>query len=408
MKLICHATSVFALGLATTLGASATTGCAAQTSSDEPAISSDELRSDASAAGIVYGTPDANAVIAVANDAALSTAMYEDDVRINAQFAEAIVRARIGDDLQAGTADDDSFKSLEELDALPKSRSKDFAALLAFAKANQAKYYVAPKPPAEPNCAARLPRDFAKLQDAIDVVTGTICLDSGSYGDVRVTRNVTIVAPGRNVTVASISLGNVSATASLKGLQVLGDLAINRIHPDLSISLTVDACRLAQVSLSDRNTGNGKTPILVSITNSVLRSFAATASPAEALNSFYSVKLVNNNVFDRGVNVQSSDTRSKFTIANNLLSGSNTVALIVNTRTAIDHRSNAYWQNGSNYLGTAPGLGDVYADPKVDKVSGVPQAGSSLIGAGDPTVAPALDYNGVARAGRIDIGAVQF
>ncbi|HEY1957839.1 MAG TPA: hypothetical protein VGH28_19595 [Polyangiaceae bacterium] len=74
-----------------------------------------------------------------------------------------------------------------------------------------------------------------------------------------------------------------------------------------------------------------------------------------------------------------------------------------------DMRDNALFGNTNNYGGlAAPGAGYIVVDPELG--AGAPPAplgGSPLIGAGDPALAPVLDFFAAPRNGRADVGAVE-
>lgn len=88
-----------------------------------------ELRNDAWSAGLREGSPDAIAIVNLANDRRMTAERYVREVGIGIAFAEAIVDTRNGADLQAHTYDDEEFAYLSELDALPGSDVDAFLAL---------------------------------------------------------------------------------------------------------------------------------------------------------------------------------------------------------------------------------------------------------------------------------------
>jgi hypothetical protein len=78
------------------------------------------------------GSPEALGVLAVANT--LTRDQFENDVGLDSQAATGIVGHRDGADQVAGTADDDPFDTLEELDDVPYVGKIAFGKLLAYAQ----------------------------------------------------------------------------------------------------------------------------------------------------------------------------------------------------------------------------------------------------------------------------------
>lgn len=62
---------------------------------------------------------EAHAVLALVNDPAVDADLLDDDARLNAKAADGIIDHRNGPDGEPGTADDDRFDDLAELDAVP-------------------------------------------------------------------------------------------------------------------------------------------------------------------------------------------------------------------------------------------------------------------------------------------------
>lgn len=97
--------------------------------------------------------------------------------------------------------------------------------------------------------------------------------------------------------------------------------------------------------------------------------------------------------------------------ANNLIMGSTTAIDTLRTPAPWDDfHDNALFGNTTNYANqAAPGSGYVTSDPKVVPTAPpTPGPGSPLVGAGDATLLTTfLDFFGVARHGRADIGAVE-
>lgn len=113
--------------------------------------------------GIVDGSPDALAVLQVANDRSAEE-MHDHGVPQHA--ADNIVAVRVGDDGIAGTSDDVTYASLAQLDAVPYVGPIAFARLLAYA--NELNGSAASNPTITPpadlwNVAPCTPVDWSQL-----------------------------------------------------------------------------------------------------------------------------------------------------------------------------------------------------------------------------------------------------
>jgi hypothetical protein len=84
--------------------------------------------------GIDEGSPEAVGVLALVNDPAMTAAKLKTDAHLTARVSGNIVKHRDGADGVAGTADDDSFGTLHELDAVPYVGPATLAALLDLAR----------------------------------------------------------------------------------------------------------------------------------------------------------------------------------------------------------------------------------------------------------------------------------
>lgn len=110
----------------------AAVGCAA-----DPLDGDDEVASsseDALTGGVVEGTPEAAAVLRVANEKTAT------ELRVNVGLGDKpvtnMLAYRLGPDMTAGTADDRAFATLAELDRITWVNSREFRLMLAWAKAN--------------------------------------------------------------------------------------------------------------------------------------------------------------------------------------------------------------------------------------------------------------------------------
>ncbi len=83
--------------------------------------------------GITPGSAEATAILTVANTAGLTELDASDAVGLDARAAENIVEFRAGDDGEEGTADDQTFKSLTELDDISYVAASAFQSMLDYA-----------------------------------------------------------------------------------------------------------------------------------------------------------------------------------------------------------------------------------------------------------------------------------
>ncbi len=117
------ATCVFALTLA-----------ACSTGGDDPIDGEHDGFPQGKADGAIDpDSADARAVLALANDPEVDFAELDDDAGLNRTAVERLLAHRDGADGDAGTADDDLFDSLAELDAVPFIGKVALSQLLAYA-----------------------------------------------------------------------------------------------------------------------------------------------------------------------------------------------------------------------------------------------------------------------------------
>ncbi len=107
-------------------------GCAARVgeTGPEPSATSSERQS------IVEGTPDARGVLGLVNDPATTLYVLDELVPLNRRAAENLIAHRDGPDGVRGTADDDPFDDVAEVDAVPQVGPAAMASLLAYAEAH--------------------------------------------------------------------------------------------------------------------------------------------------------------------------------------------------------------------------------------------------------------------------------
>ncbi len=165
MKCLPYATAVLAL-----VG-----GLSACTEAEVEDGEADAFVSGKADGGIDEGSPEALGVLRLVNDAAESAASLKSGAGITSRVAGNIVAHRCGADGTAGTADDDRFDTLAELDAIPYVGPVTLAALIEYAREQG---YVAGTPkldvmfsplPAETSHNARIAQLIRTAQSNIDI-----------------------------------------------------------------------------------------------------------------------------------------------------------------------------------------------------------------------------------------------
>jgi len=89
---------------------------------------------DPGSGALVDGTPDAVGVLGLLNDPATTFTVLDVDAGLDRRAAENLTAHRDGPDGAAGTADDDRFDTIEEVDAVPYVGPAMLDRLLAFAR----------------------------------------------------------------------------------------------------------------------------------------------------------------------------------------------------------------------------------------------------------------------------------
>ena len=107
--------------------------CASQDAGDAEDGITDDATGKADSP-ISEGTANARLVLGLVNDGGVSDAELDNEAGLSTRVAEAIVKYRDGADREFGTADDNSFDTLAELDAIPYLGPAAMTALLAYAK----------------------------------------------------------------------------------------------------------------------------------------------------------------------------------------------------------------------------------------------------------------------------------
>jgi phosphatidylserine/phosphatidylglycerophosphate/cardiolipin synthase-like enzyme len=122
--------SLRAIALLTAL---AITGCSDATGDQAGDPENGAFGSGKADGGIDPSSAQAHAVLALVNDPAIDFAILDDDARLNAKAAAAIIDHRDGVDGEPGSDDDDAFGDLAELDAVPFVGQAALTSLLAYA-----------------------------------------------------------------------------------------------------------------------------------------------------------------------------------------------------------------------------------------------------------------------------------
>lgn len=137
----------------------------------------DEFPTGKSDGGIDEGSPEALGVLALVNDGSLTAADLKAAAGVTSKVARNIVNHRDGADGQHGTADDDAFDTLAELDAVPFVGPATLNALLEAARDRglipaaggaQIDVMFSPLPAAESH-NARIAKLIDEAKDSVDI-----------------------------------------------------------------------------------------------------------------------------------------------------------------------------------------------------------------------------------------------
>ncbi len=127
--------------------------------------------------GIEEGSPEALGVLALVNDPAMTQAALKADAGLTSKVAKNIVTRRDGADAKAGTADDNTFDTLAELDAVPFVGPVTLNALLEAARdkgliptkgSAQIDVMFSPLPAAESH-NARVAKLITEAKESVDI-----------------------------------------------------------------------------------------------------------------------------------------------------------------------------------------------------------------------------------------------
>lgn len=124
---------------------------------------------------VTDGSAEAGAVLALVNDTSVDFAELDNDAGLSSRVAHNIINHRDGADGQAGTADDNAYDNLAELDAVPYVGPATLAQLLDYAKDKgllqtgpHIDVIFSPQPAASSH-TARIAQMIAQAQKTIDI-----------------------------------------------------------------------------------------------------------------------------------------------------------------------------------------------------------------------------------------------
>ena len=189
-------------------------GCA---SADEPTDEAGDTKDatfltdgKADAFGVSQGSPLAEGVLRLVNSA--TYAQLDDDVALDRRAAAAIIAHRDGADAQLGTADDDPFDTLVELDATPWVGQRTFGRLVEYARDNGFVDHASGRVQ-----QTLTPPAMGRRDAATEVLADGRVFLAGGYGDDGQLASVEVYDPTSDAwtTVAPMSVGRSGASATL-------------------------------------------------------------------------------------------------------------------------------------------------------------------------------------------------
>jgi phosphatidylserine/phosphatidylglycerophosphate/cardiolipin synthase-like enzyme len=154
-------------------------GACAVDPTDDDAETGDE-------ANLTEGSPEAKAIFALLNDATVTADELLREARVTANVGAAIIAHRDGPDARPGTADDDQYDTLREVDDVPGVGPATIARLLDYAKrkglfnagGGAAEVIFSPAP-AESSHLVRIAKE-------IDLATKSVDIAIYSYSDAKI------------------------------------------------------------------------------------------------------------------------------------------------------------------------------------------------------------------------------
>lgn len=180
-----------------------------------------EVSSDSYAA-VEAGSPEEAAVLSLVNDLAIDFPTLDDDVGLDKRAAENIIAHRDGADATPGTADDDLFDGIGELDAISYVGPSALDQLLAYALANG--YGAGGDAPTQAELDAAT---LALVNDpAVDFPT----LDDDVALDKRAAENIIAHRDGADATPGTSDDDLFDSIAELDDISYVGDKALSLLQ----------------------------------------------------------------------------------------------------------------------------------------------------------------------------------
>jgi len=169
---------------------------------------------------ITAGSPEEAAVLALVNDPAVDQPLLDDDVALDRRAATNIIAHRDGADTLVGTADDDLFEGIEELDAVSFVGPSALSKLLAYAQAHG---YM---PGTEAPTAAEL--DYVTL--AVANALSLTDLDDAASLDSRAANNIVTWRAGLDATEGTADDRTFMSIPQLDDISYVGPKALGQLR----------------------------------------------------------------------------------------------------------------------------------------------------------------------------------
>jgi hypothetical protein len=299
-----------------------------------------------------------------------------------------------------------------------------------------------------PCTGVAVPGDYSTVSSAVSALAstgGTICLGESTFKEtvsISGSDKWTLIGVANDRSIVSrVQVTGAAATVVLKGIGVTDGVQTDstnlslvgvKLTPSLlnrhgltvrsinatSFTVKVDGCDIqptkgySGVYLTDTTYGAWN----LNVSNSWIHDGKVGVDVFHNLGpgTTPTVKVLNDTFTGNDTAIQATRTGSgtgavSLTYVNDLVV-KNGVGINFNGGTTFTHRNNAFFGNTTNYGGAAtPGAGYVTTDPLMNELSTPPslKPGSPCRGAADPILAPTVDFWGVTRSKKFDIGAVQ-
>jgi len=183
---------------------------------------SDDANVDSAAGNIAAGSPEEAAVLALVNDPAVDQPLLDDEVGLDVRAATNIIAHRDGADAAVGTADDDLFDDIVELDDVSWVGPSALEDLLAYAQAHG--YMPGTEAPSE----AEL--DYVTLALANDLSVTETMLDDDVALDSRAAGNIVAWRAGLDGLEGTADDRTFMTMAQLDDISYVGDSALGKMR----------------------------------------------------------------------------------------------------------------------------------------------------------------------------------